>query len=133
MYRRNQRKGLADLKKEKEERKVIIKQIRNPLSRRDEIKKNAEKQSDSWSQSNETGRRIQFQSQIAKQIEKNEQQRQQTVEKRRRAYVAKMEKAKKEAEENFERMIGLQEKEMQLLQSVQQQTMFSQECQQRYD
>jgi hypothetical protein len=29
-----------------------------------------------------------------------------------------MEKAKKEAEENFERMIGLQEKEMQLLQSV---------------
>ena len=95
MYRRNQRKGLAEIKKEKEERKVIIKQIRNPLSRRDEIKKNAERQSDSWSQSNETCRMTEIQSQIAKQIEKNEQQRQQTVEKRRQAYVAKMEQAKK--------------------------------------
>ena len=73
MYRRNQRKNLAEFKKDKEDRKVIIKQIRNPMSRRDEMKKNAEKkesEESSWGATDRT--KEVFKSKFALQMEKNE-------------------------------------------------------------
>lgn len=49
---------------------MIIKQIRDPKLRREQIQKNAERASENLSQ--DTQRRIPFQSAIAKQIERNE-------------------------------------------------------------
>ena len=71
---------LKRLKEEKEERKMIIKQVRNPHHRRDEIKNNAEIQEESSrDQYQDTSQissgsiaRVEFKSNLTKQMIKND-------------------------------------------------------------
>jgi hypothetical protein len=105
---------------------MIIKQIRDPLQRREEIKKNAAV-TDS-NRSNISASQPPFRSTIARQMERNQTTRQMQAERRRLEYIRKMEQMKQQTEENLEIMLDLQEKEMTLLQSVQEYTQISQQC-----
>ena len=95
---------LKRLKEEKEERKMIIKQVRNPHHRRDEIKNNAEIQEESSrDQYQDTSQissgsiaRVEFKSNLTKQMMKNEQMRKRKEHRQRFQYNKKLQREVKE-------------------------------------
>lgn len=123
IFRRQQHFDLQKQKEEKEERKIIIKQIRNPQKRKDQIVSNSQA-SEHGSNRNDLsyvevsdegdsksrGRKepLVFKSAITSQAEKNQARMQQRAKVQNVQYQRKMELQKKNVMKNIEKMKKLQ-------------------------
>lgn len=128
MYRTQKQKELQEFKKEKEERKMIIKQMRDPQNRLRlaqgyaadgvSIMKSQEPDKLNSARSRRGNDSSLYQSSIARIQARNEELRKKKMELQRTAYLDKLKKEKVQIQRTMVQMKELQSIEMRLLESV---------------